>query len=290
MFTSSVRRAFTLVELLVVIAIIGILIGMLLPAVQSVREAARRVACSNKLKQTGLAALNFESALGILPPPTLGDADFDVLGSTFVILLPYVEDRNRFNQLDLSLPVDESPNVQFTSTRLDLYTCPSMKKTETENEGSYIISFSSKYLGPGTGNTPPDGAFKRPVGSGFRDYDLKLSNIFDGTSHTFMFGEIDNSVAWLDHQGEQSNLLGGYTWPLGYWFNARGHVEGTFNRDSPSDEQDFKQHRTFRSDHPGGVNFCMVDGSVHFVRDSIDKDTLVGLVTRNGGEVVSVNN
>ena len=281
------RNGFTLVELLVVIAIIGILIGMLLPAVQSVREAARRTACFNNLRQCGLATLNYESTFTTLPPPSLGDSSFDVLGSTFVIILPFVEEANRYGLLDLEKPINDPVNAPLTSTTIDVYLCPSMTRTELKNEGSYIISFSSKYLGPGSGNVRPDGAFKRPA-SAAENYDLRLGDFFDGTSNTFLFGEIDNSVTWLDHTGNPSNNFEGFSWPLGYWFNCRGHVEGTFNLKQPMEEQDFKQHRTFRSDHPGGVNFCMVDGSVHFVSETTQREILVGLTTRNGGEVVSV--
>ena len=286
----SYQSGFTLVELLVVIAIIGILIGMLFPAVQSVREAARRAACSNNLRQAGLATLNYESSFSVLPPPSLGQSSFDVLGSTFVVILPFVEEGNRFDQLNLDLPINEPPNDQFTGTTLDIYLCPSMQRTTLANEGSYLISFSSKYLGPGSGNAKPDGAFKRPK-DGAANYDLKLRDFFDGTSNTFLYGEIDNSVVWLDHTGSPSNNSDQfrYSWPVGYWFNSQGHVAGTFNLQVPTEEQDFKQHRTFRSDHPGGVNFCMVDGSVHFVPETTDPEILVGLTTRQGGELVSIN-
>ena len=281
------RSAFTLVELLVVIAIVGILIGMLLPAVQSVREAARRTACSNNLRQSGLATLNYESTNAALPPPSLGQSNFDVLGSTFIVILPFVEEANRFSQLDLGKPIDDPTNDPLTSTTLGSYLCPTMKRTELENEGSYLISYSSKYLGPGSGNVLPDGAFKRPT-TNVSSYNLKIRDFLDGTSNTFLFGEIDNSVTWLDSSGNPSSNFDGHRWPLGYWFNNRGHIEGSFNLKQPTEEQDFKQHRTFRSDHPGGVNFCMVDGSVHFVSEATPTEILTGLVTRSGGEIVSV--
>jgi len=139
--TQNARLGFTLVELLVVIAIIGILIGMLLPAVQMVRESARRISCQNKLRQIGLSGLNYESAFGHLPPPKIGTGEFNTLGSTFVILLPYVEQGNRFDQYDLSSPINAPGNVELTSDKLDLYLCPSMQLHETENEfgeGSYF--------------------------------------------------------------------------------------------------------------------------------------------------------
>lgn len=287
------RSAFTLVELLVVIAVIGVLIGMLLPAVQSVREAARRTACSNNLRQMGIATLNYESTYNKLPPSALGtfvagDPDQLLRGSTLITILPFVEGNNRFQLLDLEKPVDVPPNDEFTSRRLELYTCPSMQLTELKNEGSYLISFSTRYLSPALGSTPADGAFERPDDRGPEFYDLGLRDFHDGTSNTFLYGEIDNSVVWVDFQNQPSDLFEGYSWPLGYWFNARGHVEGTFNLKERTPNNDLKQHRTFRSDHPGGVNFCMVDGSVHFVSEGVSRDTLEALVSRAGGELASV--
>lgn len=282
------RFAFTLVELLVVIAIVGILIGLLLPAVQSVRESARRASCWNKLRQTGLSVHNYESTFAKMPPPSLGNSDLDTFGSTFVILLPYVEDASRFASLDLDRSIDVAPNVEFTQQRLDLYLCPSMQPSETTNEGSYVISMSTIYIAPGL-SWEPDGAFVRPHPNGPGAYGLRLRDFHDGTTNTFLFGETDNSVQWLSGSGDPSNIFGGYRWPQGYWFNAWGHVEGVFNLQKPTLEQDFKQHRTFRSDHPGGVNFCMADGSVHFVSESIDRTVLNGLVTRDGGEIVAVD-
>ena len=275
------RNGFTLVELLVVIAIIGILIGMLLPAVQAVREAARRTDCANKLKQIGLSALNYESAFGTLPPPRAGTTQQPA--STLVVLLPFVEEASRFDSLDLSRNINEAPNDEFTSLRLSIYLCPSMQLTETENEGSYIINYSSFYSGAASIG---DGAFESPNSA---NYHLGLKDILDGTSNTFFFGEIDNSVPWVDHQGGFSDLIEGYSWPLGYWFNARGHLGGTFNLKEPTNESEFAQHRTFRSDHPGGVNFCMIDGSVRFLSELTEKETLIGLSTRDGGEIVSID-
>ena len=231
------RNAFTLVELLVVIAIVGILVAMLLPAIQSVREAARRTACMNNLKQSGISTLIYETTYGTMPPPSLGESNFDILGSTFVLLLPFVEEGNRFGQLDLSTPINAAPNDQFTKTRLDIYLCPSMKQTELSSEGSYLISFSTKYLGPGSGTAKADGAFKRPVEGGLLNYDLKIGDFRDGTSNTFLFGEIDNSVTWLDFQGNPGTTFPGYSWPLGYWFNGRGHVCLLYTSPSPRDRQ-----------------------------------------------------
>ena len=271
-------------EFLVVFAIIGLLVALLLPAIQSVRESARRAQCLNKLRQIGLAALNYESANDNLPPPSYGEGELASFGSTFVLLLPYAEDNTRFKNLDLNRAYDDGPNDELTATRLDLYLCPSMNYSDHGSEGSYLISFSSKYLGPGSENIQADGAFKRPVPGGEAAYDLGIKDIADGTSNTFFFGEIDNSVRWTDFSGNPSSIFDGYSWANGYWFNTQGHVEGTFNLKSPTPEQYFVHHRTFRSDHPNGVNFCFVDGSTHYVADGVSQSLLSALVTRNGGE------
>ena len=143
------RQAFTLVELLVVIAIIGILVGMLLPAVQAVRESARRIECANNLRQIGLASLNYESALETLPPPNIGGGDFSTLGSTFVLLLPWLEQGNRFDQYDLEMSISAPGNLELTSAVLPVYLCPSMQRADSTGmfgEGSYLISFGTCFL------------------------------------------------------------------------------------------------------------------------------------------------
>ena len=139
------RRGFTLVELLVVIAIIGILIGMLLPAVQAVREAARRTACSNNLRQLGLALHNYESALGEFPPSRLGP-DFSIsssiteqFGATSsfqswtTVMLPYVEQASLGNMYDFNSPWFDnanSNNLELIQTQLSLFNCPSVGQDE----------------------------------------------------------------------------------------------------------------------------------------------------------------
>lgn len=291
-FQKRHQVGFTLVELLVVIAIIGILVGMLLPAVQTVREAARRISCANNMRQISLATLNYESAFQSFPPPNIGGGRRSTLGSTFVVLLPWLEQGNRFNQYDLEQPINAPGNAELTSDVVPVYLCPSMQRVAASGsefgEGSYIISFGTEYDGEGVG------AFSEPTG--FGEYKLNIGEFRDGTSNTFMYGEIDNSLRWVDSSGGPVDPsfvpFPVFTWAQGYSFNAQGHTHGEFNKSGDviivDPQISFGQHRTFRSDHPGGVNFGFADGSVHFITDSVAPEMLDHLVTRAGGEVATL--
>lgn len=277
------RLAFSLVELLVVLALLGILMGLLFPAIQAAREAARRTECGNKVRQLALAALNYESAHRSLPPPSVADAGFSTMGSAFVVLLPYLEQTQRFEAFRIHEPIDSPANVGLAREALRDFLCPSMPTNQNNQdgsmffgEGSYLISFSTSYKGPA------NGAFADPPAVAGGRYRLGLEAFRDGASHTFLFGEIDNSVKWLaaGYPGQLNHV-----WAQGYWFNSRGHGGGTFNLKSAPHWTDFKQHRTFRSDHPGGVMFARVDGSTHFVADQVDPSLLHQSITRAGGEI-----
>lgn len=288
------QPGFTLVELLVVIAIVGILIAMLLPAVQQVRESARRVSCLNNIRQIGLASHNYELSNGHLPPPQLSDFERDSLGSTFVILLPFLEQAALFDNYDLTRPYSDPVNQEFSAADMDLYLCPSMQRDIVSGdfgEGSYIISYASGYPPAQPAGWEVDGAFAELVKG--KRYDLGFESITDGTSNTFFFGEIDNSIEIVDpFSGKTLSNTGQngvrFEWAAGYAFNIQAHVQGTFNRTEPIDGSDLIEYRTFRSDHPHGVNFCFVDGSTHFIPDSVSSEVLHAAATRNGGEVYQI--
>lgn len=184
---SKHRLAFTLVELLVVIAIIGILIGMLLPAIQAVREAARRTKCQNNLKQMGLAALNFESAQMAFPPGVVDNDDNlqDALHTGWVFLLPYFEQNNVADQYDMTSSWSSTTNLPLAQVSIEMLNCPS-------NPGAF--EQTGKIEG-----TKCDYAFsKGPTAALYADspegmfginQKVKMGAITDGTSNTFAIGE-----------------------------------------------------------------------------------------------------
>ena len=209
------RRAFTLVELLVVIAIIGILIGMLLPAVQSVREAARRTACSNNMRQIGLAVLNYES-VQVGPGTPDGNGGYTTgYYSWLVPILPYVEQNNVYDAIDLDINcgtgfgfmIDSShPNAVAANTVIDIFLCPSdFALLQTELATGTANPAPDNYMGnagwpsyatgfDGERNTP--GRFNGVIplvhpseNIGWHDDKVTLAEIFDGTSNTAMISE-----------------------------------------------------------------------------------------------------
>lgn len=315
-------RGFTLVELLVVIAIIGILVAMLLPAIQSARESARRLQCKNNLKQIGLATQLFHDTHNTLPPPHVlsgangmataskqaGTNSTDVgrgsLGSTFVLLLSYLEQGNLYASYDIKKNPGDTANIFATERALPVYTCPSMylprevparSCSESLGPGSYIISVMTDQVGTAA---PKDfnGAFAPPpeVRDSKNRYHLPYHRITDGLSNTFLAGEIDYGYAnWnWDGTGGCHGLKGGeFQWANGYQELAWGTLAANFYK---FDAGNFFNSTelvhplntlVYRSDHVGGVNFIMLDGSVNFIPDDTDRYVLKALVTRDGEEV-----
>jgi prepilin-type N-terminal cleavage/methylation domain-containing protein len=282
---------FTLVELLVVIAIIGVLIALLLPAIQAAREAGRRVSCQNNLKQIGLATQNYQSGQGHLPPPKAGDTTYNNRGSTLVLLLPYLEQSAMFARYDQTKDVTDPVNLPITGTAVSVYLCPSMSQQRTTPEralgellgpGSYIISTRIEYREWAALN----GAFANPTD---RPYTLDFKDITDGTSQTLLAGEVNyghRDWTWEEAGAPDAPKWGDQTWADGYWALSWGHMSGQrpqlYNNSDLFVSPDSK--RTFRSDHPGGVQFVLLDGSVRWLATESDPEVRKALVTRAGEE------
>ncbi len=282
------RNGFTLVELLVVIAIIGILIGMLLPAVQQVREAARRTQCSNNLKQLALACHNYESAHGQFPPGlnlpigpgVFEDSDVhkktgeepinDSWGSWMVWCLPFMEQNNIYDALDLKQNHDYNciGNDSIGAKVIPSLICPSdYVPREVVTYRDLAFGINSYFGNAGIQawyhrNATFDGVF-------FYNSKTSFASITDGSTNTLMIGErYSKDIEW-----ERLESYRGWAWSN---FNSvRDCLAGTLepinykfpegSGPNPSFALTDKKFSSFSSAHPGGANFAMCDGSVQFL-------------------------
>ncbi len=303
------RSAFTLIELLVVIAIIAILIGLLLPAVQKVREAASRIQCTNNLKQLGVALHNYQGAVGHLP------SSHDTNGfSAHSYLLPYLEQSNLYNEIIFTLKYSNAANAPATATNVPNFLCPSAPATLV-TAGMAATSYRANqgtniYWDTSAGVPLPNGPFSY-------NSTVRLTDITDGTSNTAAFsehllGDFSNAVAtnasdsfnpgtapttaaqaasdclnldWtnLTYQ-DKSN--GGAPWIEGHHTTTVYHPAaqpGTRNCMFPNSGT---FNTTASSNHNNSVNLLLCDGSVRSVPYTIDLATWQALGTINGGEVV----
>ena len=322
----SYRSGFTLVELLVVIAIIGILIGMLLPAVQQVREAARRTQCANNMRQIGLALFNYESAhmkfpsAGQAKDPATGANVFftdrgkietfdDAAPSVQAYILPFIEQNAVATLFDLKyrydIDPDEGPattNQQAAKTAIPGYVCPSTSRGSlVDSEGYGFTDYSAPVtLKPdfeGLGNP----RYKCVLNG---DSQRRIGSITDGTS---------NTIAMAEDAGRADIETGGYmvikteampdntpadrrSWAWADPDNAYNVDKLVNNTQSPvgggtdcpwGDVNCGPNEETF-SFHPGGANASLADGSVHFVDGNVSAQVFAALMSKNGGEVVSI--
>lgn len=271
-------NGFTLVELLVVIAIIGILVALLLPAVQSAREAARRTSCSNNLKQIGIAMQMHHNTLKYLPPARIHNNIGTNHESALLFLLPYLEESNKFVQYNPELGTSHPDNQGVVETEIPIFLCPSMVY-DAPSSGPAASSY-----GACTGSIYPWASKLHNGAIAARPIIVRFKNITDGLTHTFAFGEQD----YFAGQSED-----GPNWAGGYITDSFAATWGPFNPQNPPgpDEPGLfgRYYTAFRSDHPGGVQFVMVDGSVQFLHDGIEEETLDGLATRAGEEIITLD-
>ena len=291
-------KGFTLVELLVVIAIIGILIGMLLPAVQAVREAARRTDCSNKMRQLGLAIHNFEGSFSQLPDGWLISDPGDPLSSSgwgwSAVILPFLEETNLSGRINFELPIDDPTQVELAANVIDGFLCPSdpfpssLAFDPIENPvgqgsgtsgppqetGEQIAVARSNYSGVfGNIEQTPDPL--RGNGVFFGDSSTRFRDIHDGLSNTMLIGERRNDLGTVSWVGVVSDTSEPFA-----------RIVAATDNPPNFNEVDFEN---FRSYHPGGINAVLADGSLHFVTDSIDATVFRGMGTIAGSELFNAN-
>jgi prepilin-type N-terminal cleavage/methylation domain-containing protein len=287
---SSRRKGFTLVELLVVIAIIGILIALLLPAVQAARESARRCSCCNNLKQIGLAAHMHHDTYGRFPA---GWDGYDAAGQPLALgdpgwawaarILPFLEQANvEKNLINYKLPVTDPANSQARLYRIKNYRCPSDTGKEKflnvdEESGAGTLEFATaNYVGVwGTTDTHacgtlPAGTQCTSDGCFFHNSSIRSADIQDGLSQTFLVGERNSRLDYSTWVGiDPANDC------------SQGRIVGTASY--PPNSQAYDSHN-FSSEHPAGTHFLLADGSVRIISDTIDTAAYHALCTRAGSD------
>jgi len=321
--TVTARKAFTLVELLVVITIIGILIALLLPAVQAAREAARRMQCGNNLKQIVLAMHSHQSAQQEFPPGRIGCdlvgnetpcqsvlAEDRVGPSTFVMILPYIEQ----SALHDALSIDKFKNgpwltVSGGSTawvaryedaiaqRPSVFVCPSdSSKPCCEIYNGVIVGMSHTYV---DGKCAATGSYAVSIGTHGPSYGTSYAAVKYGNDGAFVYVDGFRPRDFTD--GLSSTIFLGETfdthlknselvWSLGYRQMSMRSTENPINtlpeQGSTINLYDRKLNAAFGSKHPGGTQFAFGDGHVSFLSENIDLKAYRGLSTRDGGEVL----
>jgi prepilin-type N-terminal cleavage/methylation domain-containing protein len=307
------KKGFTLVELLVVIAIIGILVALLLPAVQAAREAARRSQCTNNLKQLGLALHNHHDTFSTLPPGSQGNAAWGRDSySYYYFVLPFIEQKTMYDQIDVIKRLNgggagsninpwPAARMQFLNSML----CPSDTSKIQEQGASewqnalhnYVVCYGDANYNSGTQWNDVDG-YKGKAGMFVPEQSAGFRDATDGTSNTLLASEIitpEQENVWGALGRSQFSQGAGFT----SYYTPNANANDRLNRchtnlggalgakcTGHADWDWGANVVAARSFHPGGVNVVLTDASVRFVTNTINSTTWRALATRGGGEVV----
>lgn len=298
---SELRRAFTLVELLVVIAIIGILVALLLPAVQAAREAARRMACSNNMKQLALGMLNYENQFGRFPPGEIHGGSWNngyhrpsnydhcewdgQMGIWNNLIFPFIEQQAAYDQIDFEIRKQwhSAANREILRSTFDVFLCPSdpyrgLTTDWASSQNKARICHYYAVAGSIEGsNTPHPGSVATYShcnyhdGMYFNDSNTRAADVQDGLSNTAMLSETWGRISPNhDAPGESSRGMNLHTVVYLDW-------TPNSNQSNPWKSNSF---------HPGGVFMAFGDGSVRFVTDAVRLEIFQAYATIRGGEVI----
>jgi prepilin-type N-terminal cleavage/methylation domain-containing protein/prepilin-type processing-associated H-X9-DG protein len=305
------RRGFTLIELLVVIAIISILIGLLLPAVQKVREAANRMSCSNNLKQIGLAAHNYHDSLSKLPAAQVPGTKFSALSE----MLPFIEQDNVNNLINFNLSCYDPANDVPRMADIKIFKCPSDVVNPLPTRGGTINYMANKGNGiVWQDTTGPNANMPAPNGAFVYGAQLRFADVTDGLSQTAFFSERilgDGSNAIVspiadvflalsspntpDEAVQQCNAIDitnlSHQFPF---FMGAPWMDGqhTYLHSAQPNTRScgflfvLRAVMPASSRHTGGVNVLLGDGSVHFIQNGVDLNTWRAMGSRNGLDIV----
>ncbi len=300
------RRGFTLVELLVVIAIIGILVALLLPAVQAAREAARRMSCSNNLKQITLALHNYHDSYRTFPSGSMQAVSGSFSWGYLALTLPFFEQSGAHNTVDFTAQhcgvhlkaLQAAATGDPASQLIKLFTCPSDPRADRSllsgptgplpASGDVGVLYPTNYLAMGGSNDPDvTSSFTGCVAAGtsttlprngngmmYLNSGTRFASVTDGTSSTIIVGE----------RGITRDL--GWGWPICGGWECEHYVSSTLGFSKGDNDLYFIHAQHLGSWHPGGAHVGLTDGSIRFLAYTIDYNTYLALSTRDGGEVV----
>jgi prepilin-type processing-associated H-X9-DG protein len=253
---------------LVVITIIGLLIALLLPAVQAAREAARRAGCLNNLHQIALALQGYHEACGSFPPGCIEPVFKKANGRQFAwsaLILPQLEQAPLHAAIDFTMPSYAEENAVAAANVVPTYLCPSTRRTSQLSQGRGATDYGGLY-GEAIQPIPTDGSWTAENGMMVYDRAFRVADVRDGTADTLVVSE---DAAWTD----------------GQWINGLNIFDQKYAINFvPSSPRLWENE--IRSDHPGGANGAFCDGSARFLSETMNIRVLKAIITRDGGEII----